>query len=86
MLQMLVHGIRAYAGRERVRKTHNAQMLGATESKQKFRKEEGCDKPEQGISSAENIGDKANSSLDRRPQQQIDTCLLAKFEPNERLG
>ena len=51
-------------------KTHNAQMLGATESKQEFQREEAGDKPEQRIVSAENIGDKANSSLDRKPQRK----------------
>ena len=59
-------------------KTHNAQMLGATHSKQEFGREEAYEKLKQRISSTENMGDKDSSSLDRKPQQKNCTsvCFL----------
>ena len=51
-------------------------MLGATESKEEFRREEIGDKSEQTILSAENTGDKASFSLDRKPQQKNFTCVF----------
>ena len=69
---MFVHVIRPYAGRE----SHKKQMLGASASIQTFRREEVGDKPEPRILSAENIGDKASSSVDRKPQQKKCMCVL----------